>query len=201
MNKIIVGLVVGLVLGIIVSPALFPRGNNGYWGMMGSSRSISGLVGGIDRHFIEQMIPHHDGAIEMAKLALEKSNKSEILSLANDIIIAQAGETTQMQEWYKNWYGINVPVTSQGLGMMMGGGSLVHMGGMASGDLEALRTAGDFDREFIEQMIPHHEMAIMMARMLEAGTEREEMKNLAENIISAQSEEIEEMRGWYETWY
>ncbi|MBY0472865.1 DUF305 domain-containing protein, partial [Patescibacteria group bacterium] len=65
----------------------------------------------------------------------------------------------------------------------------------------ALENASDFDKAFIEEMIPHHQLAIMMAQMLRAGTNRPEMQQLAENIITSQSQEIQEMQSWYKQWY
>ena len=43
-------------------------------------------------------------------------------------------------------------------------------------------------------------MAVMMAQMLKRSTNRPEMKKLSENIISAQTKEIDEMRVWYKSW-
>src|SRR3972149_2682434 len=60
---------------------------------------------------------------------------------------------------------------------------------------------GDIDRHFIEKMIPHHQMAIMMASMMLRGTEREEMKKLARDIIRTQTEEINQLSTWYSDWY
>lgn len=147
----------------------------------------------IDQHFIVQMIPHHEGAIAMAKIALARSKRPEILSLANGIIEAQQKEIDDMGGWYESWYGSTPP--EGGMGGM-------HMGGM-EGDTTVLTTvsAAEFDREFMEQMIPHHEMAIMMAQMLRASTERSEMKQLADNIISSQVREIAMMRSWLKSWY
>jgi uncharacterized protein (DUF305 family) len=82
-------------------------------------------------------------------------------------------------------------------GMMSQGG--MHMG--STQDIEALKNAPDFDKAFIEQMIPHHQMAIMMARRLESGTGRLEMQQLAKNIINSQDQEIQQMQEWYTTWY
>ncbi|HYF10147.1 MAG TPA: DUF305 domain-containing protein [Candidatus Paceibacterota bacterium] len=144
----------------------------------------------IDQHFIAEMIPHHEGAIDMAKVALERSKRPEILSLAEGIIEAQEAENKNMRAWYEEWFGSAPPA----------GGMGMHMDGMA-GDLEALRSASNFDREFIEQMIPHHEMAITMARMLQASTERTEMQELADQIITSQTREIEMMRSWLSSWY
>src|SRR3989344_5077170 len=60
---------------------------------------------------------------------------------------------------------------------------------------------GQIDSHFIEQMILHHQMAVMMAQMLLRSTNRPEMKQLAENIITAQTKEINQMREWYSAWY
>ncbi|HLP43935.1 MAG TPA: DUF305 domain-containing protein, partial [Candidatus Nanoarchaeia archaeon] len=97
------------------------------------------------------------------------------------------------------WFGTDVLKTDQHMmgGHMMSGTS--HMNSM-SGDLDKLRTAKDFDLEFINQMIPHHEMAVMMASMLKGSTERSEMKELADNIITSQTREIEMMQSWVGAW-
>ena len=147
----------------------------------------------IDQHFIVQMIPHHEGAIAMAKVALERSKRPEIISLANGIIEAQQKEIDDMLSWYESWFGSTPPE---------GGAGMMHMDGM-TGDLADLKavSAAEFDREFMEQMIPHHEMAIMMAQMLASGTERPEMRQLADNIITSQAREIEMMRSWLTSWY
>jgi uncharacterized protein (DUF305 family) len=64
-----------------------------------------------------------------------------------------------------------------------------------------LEQAADFDKAFIEEMIPHHQMAVMMASMLKAGSQRPEMQKLADDIILAQTAEIDQMRQWYQVWY
>ncbi|MEK7075580.1 MAG: DUF305 domain-containing protein, partial [Patescibacteria group bacterium] len=76
-------------------------------------------------------------------------------------------------------------------------------GGMMGGsvDIVDLEIAKPFDREFITEMIPHHQSAIMMAQMLKSSTNRTEMTRLADDIISSQSKEIEQMREWYNDWY
>jgi len=181
---VIVGISIGyLVWGTTGAPSgahMMPDGS-----MMGQN---------IDQHFIVQMIPHHEGAIEMAQVALERSKRPEILSLAQGIIEAQTREINDMKAWYQSWFGGVPPQGGFGMGM--------HMGGM-TGDTNVLASVStqEFDREFMEQMIPHHEMAIMMAGMLAATTERSEMKQLADNIVTSQSREIEMMRSWLKSWY
>ena len=56
-----------------------------------------------DLEFINQMTPHHDGAVAMAEEALQKSEKPEIKTLANQIIKAQEAEIKMMNEWKTKW--------------------------------------------------------------------------------------------------
>jgi len=55
--------------------------------------------------------------------------------------------------------------------------------------------------DFLVHMIPHHEEAVITARILKENTNNEEMKKFAEDIIRSQSEEIELMTTWLEDWY
>ncbi|OGI90432.1 hypothetical protein A2911_01695 [Candidatus Nomurabacteria bacterium RIFCSPLOWO2_01_FULL_40_15] len=205
-SKILIGIGGGVAFGVIITLLLSSTGQPGsmMWGINSSNSTTPGktvgMMNGIDEHFIEQMIPHHDGAIAMANLALQKAKRPEIKNLAQDIISAQEKEITEMQNWYKNWFGKDVLKGS--FAMMEGGmmsGSGMHMGGQE--EVQALEDATDFDKAFIESMIPHHQLAIMMAQMLKAGTDRPEMLALAENIIESQSKEILEMKNWYKSWY
>lgn len=74
-----------------------------------------------DQAFVEDMIVHHQGAIDMANLALTNAKHPEIKTLAQAIITAQTKEIEQMKVWYKAWYGVEVPITSGS-----GSGSMHH---------------------------------------------------------------------------
>jgi uncharacterized protein (DUF305 family) len=163
-----------------------------------------------DRHFIEMMIPHHEGAIAMAQLAPSQAKHPEIKQLAALMIKAQTSEIGQMRTWYKTWYNTDVPVVSATMmkrhsdmmGMHQGPRMKgMHQSGMSMKiDLEALKNSSDFDREFIQQMIPHHQMAVHMAQMLLKHTTRPEMRDLAASIIKSQTAEITQMQQWEQTW-
>ena len=198
----IIGLLAGSLLTVLFVTNTVNTNNYGMMQMMGIRQGTNGspMANNLDQHFIEQMIPHHEGAIEMAKLAQERSKRLEILTLAKAIIQSQSQEITQMQTWYKNWYGTEVPVNStvgmgMGRGMMHGG----MMGGQTS-DIESLKNAANFDEAFLQEMIPHHQMAVMMAQMLLSGSNRPEMKQLGQDIIDAQEAEIEQMRSLLVEW-
>jgi uncharacterized protein (DUF305 family) len=126
-----------------------------------------------DRHFIEQMIPHHADAIKMADLALTLAKHPELKRLAAFVKKTQTQEIQEMRRWYKQWYGAEVPSAGRsGMGMIGGsqGGMAMHSGMMnrmnMQIDLTSLKQSSDFDWEFIRQMIPHHRMAMMMSSMV-----------------------------------
>ena len=90
-------LVLGISLGYLFwGSSLSPLATD-----MMSKGSMSGQ--NIDKHFITQMIPHHEGAIAMAKIALERSGHQEIISLSKGIIEAQESEIKDMKSWFQSW--------------------------------------------------------------------------------------------------
>jgi uncharacterized protein (DUF305 family) len=85
---------------------------------------------------------------------------------------------------------------SRGMGMM-GDDSGMGMGGMH--DMNMMVSS---EREFLQEMIPHHEEAVVTAKEVVArGGSTPEIKKLAENIITAQEKEISDMKTWYKNWY
>lgn len=57
-----------------------------------------------DKAFLTEMIIHHQGAIDMAKLAQEHGQHAELKTLANNIITAQTSEIDQMKQWLSQWF-------------------------------------------------------------------------------------------------
>src|SRR3989344_8605060 len=123
----IIGLLAGTLITIVVASNSVNSSNFGMMQMMGMRQmgiqniGSGGVMGNIDRHFIEQMIPHHEDAITMANIALEKATHPEIKTLAEDIIKAQSDEITTMKGWYKDWFGTDVPESNISTGMRMTG--------------------------------------------------------------------------------
>lgn len=62
------------------------------------------------------------------------------------------------------------------------------------------KTGSDFDQEFLTQMIVHHEGAIVMAQMVLEQSRRPELRTLAQDIITAQTNEVAMMRNWQQSW-
>lgn len=144
-----------------------------------------------DAVFLEDMIPHHEGAIEMSEAVLNDLQNEEVKQLAEDIITAQKKEIELMKTWYKKWFFSDV---SEKYPLTNTMGEHAHHMGVMSGDVNNLTKAENPDKEFLEQMIPHHEMAVMMTQMLLKVSTRQEMIDFAESIITVQNAEIAQMK-------
>jgi uncharacterized protein (DUF305 family) len=162
-------------------------------GMMGDSGPGDGMMGDADSAgfspadimFAQMMIPHHQQAVDMSELAIEKTADADVRALAEQIRDAQAPEIELMESW----------LDEAGVRMSMGQHDM-GMGGMLSEDeMTALEnaTGAEFDRLYLEGMIEHHEGAIQMAQLI-LDSENPEVKALGEAIVESQTAEIEQMK-------
>jgi uncharacterized protein (DUF305 family) len=182
--------VVALGAGVGLGAAMWAGGDHD-----DSRAAFSGGHGGEsgtemdERSFMEQMVPHHRSAMEMATLALEKGQHPEIRQLAREIVQAQQREIDEMETRHRDWFGDDLEPSESGL----------H----ATVDMGALEDAegADFDRAFLRMMIPHHASAIVMAESVMMGAPREEVADLADQIVAAQAKEVGEMQEWRERWF
>lgn len=145
-----------------------------------------------DVAFAQQMIPHHQQAIEMAELAETRAESPEVKDLAADIKAAQDPEIETMTGWLDSW-GEEAP----GEGGHGGHDTSDDMAGMMTeeemADLEG-SSGSEFDQMFLTMMIEHHEGAIEMAKTEQAEGEFPDALALAEEIESSQTEEIQTMQ-------
>lgn len=142
-----------------------------------------------DMAFAQQMIPHHQQAVEMAEMVDSRTDNPQVVELAAQIQEAQAPEIEQLTSWLEAW-GAPMPMPEME-GMDHGDMS----GMMTSEDMAALEKAKgtEFDRMWMQMMIEHHEGAIEMANTeLQQGVNAE-AKKLAQQIIDAQKAEITTM--------
>ena len=146
-----------------------------------------------DRHFIDAMVPHHQGAIDMANVALLNAEHRELRELAQNIITDQQAEIDQLKAIKQREFGTSeVPMEMSPEHM--------QMMGMMEHPTE-LATQQPFDKAFIDAMIPHHSSAIEMAEVAYDNTSDDEIKELSQNIIDAQVGEIEQLTAWRNEWY
>jgi uncharacterized protein (DUF305 family) len=146
-----------------------------------------------DERFIDAMVPHHQGAIAMAKVALKNAEHDEIRGLSRNIVSTQQAEIEELKAIKKEEFGTsNVP-------MEMSQQQMRSMGVMM--DPRHLAQSKVFDKAFMDAMIPHHQSAIEMAKVAKEESGKPRIRELAGNIVSAQEREIAQMKGWRERWY
>jgi uncharacterized protein (DUF305 family) len=151
------------------------------------------------RGFLQAMVPHHESAVEMANVAKQRAERRQIERLAVDIVAAQSREIKQMERIHRRIFRSALKPDANahealGLSAKEAGMHEVH----ASAELER---AKEFDRAFIDAMVPHHQGAIRMAHAVMAKKPDAEIAKLAESIIEGQSKEIERMNSWRMMWY
>ena len=138
--------------------------------------------------FMTGMIDHHQMAIEMAEICLQKATHEELKAMCRNIIAAQSAEIEEMQSWLQDWYGISYePMMKRGDEQM-----LERLSSMSGAEFEIM---------FMEMMIMHHERAIKEAQQCLAKAWHPDLRQLCEDIIAAQSAEIAQLRTWLCQWY
>jgi uncharacterized protein (DUF305 family) len=159
-------------------------------GRIGGGGNLPGGMGmavGSEFEYLAEMIPHHVEAIATARLLQQGTERPEMRRFAETIIETQSAEVEQMTQWLAAWYpGRDTRVSYQPMMRELAG-----LGGDA------------LDRAFLEDMIPHHMMAVMMSQQLLASgaAEHDVVLPFAANIRDTQRREIQMMSMWLRAWF
>jgi uncharacterized protein (DUF305 family) len=134
-----------------------------------------------DRSFVQSMIPHHQEAIDASKLIVAQSTSQDIKDFANQVIIDQTKEVEIMKTWI-------LTLTK----------SEYKADGLYMPTMLSLRdkTAFDLDKAYIQSMIEYHNRAIEMGKKISTITKSQDILNLANNMISNQTKEVQKLEGW-----
>ncbi|MCX5044056.1 DUF305 domain-containing protein [Aldersonia sp. NBC_00410] len=195
-----------------------------------SSASVTATTASADTHnqvdvtFAQQMIPHHEQAIEMSDVVLAKDGiDPRVTDLANQIKAAQGPEIEQLQAWLTEWGQSGMPMSTPGMmpsdqnmpmstpGMEMpghampmpssstpspGAGGMGMSGMMSDQDMTALRNAQGVEasRLYLTQMITHHQGAITMAQTEIDSGQYPDAVAMARTIADTQQQEITTMQ-------
>lgn len=188
-----------LVLAIVAALTFAACGNDSSSSSTGSSSSSassasSATFNDADVTFAQSMIPHHEQAVDMAKMAEQQASSSDVRQLAAKIEAAQGPEIKTMTSWLKDW-GKKVPSDSMsGRSGMDSGATMTGM--MSDADMKKLEasTGPAFDRLFLTMMISHHSGAIEMAKTEQKDGKDPNAVALAKNIEADQTAQIADMK-------
>lgn len=178
-----------LAIALVLAGCSTPPGGTGMDHSPTSSPSsdAAATFNQADETFVVGMIAHHEQAIEMADLLLDKEGIDErIVTLALEIKDAQGPEIETMNRWLDDW---DIADDSGMEGMD-------HDGMMSDDDMAGLEAASgaDASRMFLQQMIQHHQGAIDMAQQELGNGDNPDALELARTIIDAQTVEIATMQ-------
>jgi uncharacterized protein (DUF305 family) len=147
-----------------------------------------------DIEYMKRMIEHHQQAIDMSSLAPDRAAGEQIKLVASRIADAQGPEIQAMNAWLKSK---GQPTVEPGAHGGHHGHDPSTMPGMATtAQLDALRAAkgADFDRQFLQLMITHHEGALTMAREVQTKGSDESAQLIADDVIATQTAEINRLK-------
>ena len=166
-------------------------------GACGNDTETTGAGGSFneaDVQFLQEMVVHHEQAIEMAEMVEGATDRPELNTLAGNIIESQTAEIDEINALLEE----AGAEADEGMGGMdMGSGM-----GMSEEDMDALEASEgeEFDKMFSEMMIEHHTEAIEMANEVLDEGENADVATLAEGIIAEQEKEVADMESWLEEW-
>jgi uncharacterized protein (DUF305 family) len=155
-----------------------------------------------DLMYIDMMIPHHESVVALAGVARSELTHPDLISMAEEIISTQDAEIEALRELRDEWYpgAPTVSMDEMMAGMPGMGIDMALMDQVMSPEwqVRSFCAADDKDLAFIDQVIPHHQMAVATSQDALEVAVHPELIVIAEQVIEAQQQEIavvERVRG------
>lgn len=155
----------------------------------------------LDQAYIDMMIPHHASIIAMAEAALPRLTDERLREIAQAVITTQQPEIDELRDLRQRLYGDPNPMPMDAAMMAAMDEMMPGMGTMdemtfqmdTAAQVAAICAAEDMDLAFIDLTIPHHQMAIVASEAVVAKGSHPEIREIAEQVIAAQQQEIDEL--------
>lgn len=135
----------------------------------------------IEVRLLRDFIDHHYFAIQMSQVCLQKATRQQLKSICEEVIKAQRQEIQTMQSWLTNWYGIQYTPTAN----KINASELSRLGSL---------NGSRFEIEFMKTLTSHHWGAIIMGSEVIDRAYHHSFVDLAADIVSAQTREINQLR-------
>lgn len=185
-------LVVTLIVMVVATTAtavgvvLASRGDDPRVGMSPGMMDPGSYATASEAEYLVEMTAHHREAVAAAR-ELARSDRPEMRAFGASIVESQSAQIDQMTAWLADWYP-EQSTTVDYRPMMRGLSDL-------SGDR--------LDRAFLQDMIGHHMVAVMMSQhlLVRGTTDHEDVADLARSIRADQHAEIIQMQRWLEQWF
>lgn len=138
--------------------------------------------------YMTGMISHHQMAVHMGTMCVQKAEHEELRAMCDQIIAAQTAEIATLMGWLQAWYGSGVEP---------------KMSGKDQREMEKLEalSGAEFEIEFMKSMIRHHFTAIVVSSECLLDADHPALIAMCQDIITAQAAEIRQLRNWLCEWY
>ncbi|MFL6142000.1 MAG: DUF305 domain-containing protein [Labedaea sp.] len=147
-----------------------------------------------DVRFVQDMIVHHQQAVEMTKLVPDRAARDEVKRVADRIAGVQGPEIDAMNNWLR---GHGQPTVDPEHAAHQGHDAATMPGMATPAQLDELRAArgADFDALFLRLMVTHHEGGVSMAGQIQRTGSDIRVQEIAEDVVATQTAEINRMKG------
>ena len=161
--------------------------------------TLAGLEGEeLEITFLAEIVGHHQGAIEMAELELERGTSPDIRTHAENIIANQQHQIDQFTRWLDQWYGLTPEEAKaqapeearQEMATMEEEMQMMHE------ELMAVEAGEGFDVAFVQKMIPHHSSGIIEFLEPQARAPHAELRVASTAGITTQRAQVADFRTW-----
>ena len=143
-----------------------------------------------DRQVIDMLVPHHEASIEMARIALARSQRADVKAFADEVERVQTQEVEDMRAWREMWFGSRQTPSMSQMPVLLEPGAPVASGTLLTVDLaaevEALRNAPEpFDVAFIDAMERHQQRPLEAATLALRRAHQQELLDLSGSILES----------------
>jgi uncharacterized protein (DUF305 family) len=151
-----------------------------------------------DRQYIDMLVPHHQASVEMARVALERSQRAEIRQIAEAIVATGSEDIDELRILRQTWFGSGQTPPMSQMPVLLEPGAPVATGTHLTLDLEAiveqLRAVPEpFDVAFVETMIPHHQRAIDASLLAIRRVKQQELLDTAGAVVASHTRVIHQL--------
>lgn len=153
-------------------------------------------TGNVNLDFVLEMIPHHEGGINMAKAIIKYGTNEDVKKIAQNIVTSQEAQIPLMQQLKAKFEKEPLSTKEDSQNYIK---DYDEIKSTMFKEMESVPLTGSSDETFLRQMIYHHEGAIAMSKNILKYTKNAKLKALAENIVTTQSQGVDEMKNLLNT--
>ena len=149
------------------------------------------MTGDFDLDFANMMIFHHQAAIEMSEVEIDKGTDEQIKTMAKNIITTQNAEIGQLRAFIESYKmpDAETKMTKKHDELTEGMKTMMDK-------MNKMKMTGNTDKDFVMMMIPHHEDAVKMAKSELSHGKQPGLKKMAQKMIADQGKEIDQFKKW-----